>query len=179
MTEVYLGLGSNLGNRRENLRRGLRLLAEDSTIVAVSSLYETPPLVAPGIDAQPSFYNAVVKLETRIDPRALLRCAKEVEQSMGRRSGIRWGPRPIDVDLLVHGRARMASELLTVPHAGMAERAFVLVPLAEIDAALVPPGWERSVAEAAAQSDQVGMQCLEGPEWAGVGLPGQIGQSQA
>ena len=166
MTEVYLGLGSNLGNRRENLRRSLRLLAEESALVAVSSLYETPPLVVPGIDEQPPFYNAVVKLETRLDPRALLRGAKAIEQSLGRRSGIRWGPRPIDIDLLVHGAARMASELLTVPHAGMAERAFVLVPLAEIDGDLVPPGWQQSVAQAAALTDQVGMQCLAGSEWA-------------
>lgn len=166
MNEVYLGLGSNLGNRHENLRSSLRLLAQESTIVAVSSLYETPPLVAPGIDEQPSFYNAVVKLETQLDPRALLRRAKAIEQSLGRRSGIRWGPRPIDIDLLVHGAARMTSELLTVPHAAMAERAFVLVPLAEIDGDLVPPGWKQSVAQAAALTDQVGVQCLEGAGWA-------------
>ena len=166
MTEVYLGLGSNLGNRHENLRSSLRQLAQESTIVAVSSLYETPPLVAPGVDDQPSFYNAVAKLETRLDPRALLRRVKAIEQSLGRRSSIRWGPRPIDIDLLVHGVSRMASELLTVPHAAMAERAFVLVPLAEIDGDLVPPGWQQSVARAAAVTDQVGLQCLEGAGWA-------------
>ncbi len=165
MTEVYLGLGSNLGNRRENMRTSLRLLARDSTIVSVSSLFESLPLVAPGMEEQPSFYNAVVKLETGLDPRALLWRAKVIEQSLGRRSGIRWGPRPIDVDLLVHGRARIASDLLTVPHAGMMGRAFVLVPLAEIDADLVPPGWEHSVAAMAAHVGQAGMQRLDGLEW--------------
>jgi 2-amino-4-hydroxy-6-hydroxymethyldihydropteridine diphosphokinase len=140
----YLGLGSNVGDARGHLQAavdGLRARGVD--VLASSSVYETDP-VGEVLD-QPPFLNACLRVETALDPEAVLDACKAVERDRGRTPAgeagyVRHGPRPLDVDVLVLGGAAHASERLTVPHAELANRRFVLVPLAELDASLVVPG---------------------------------------
>jgi 2-amino-4-hydroxy-6-hydroxymethyldihydropteridine diphosphokinase len=129
---AYLGLGSNHGDRLLNLQRALELLETTPgvRVVAWSSVYETEPVGE--ITEQPDFYNAVVEVETDLDPHSLLKACKEVERRLGRRRGVRHGPRPIDVDLLLVEDLVVADEGLTVPHPELPQRRFVLVPLAEV-----------------------------------------------
>lgn len=162
LPEVYLGLGSNLGNREANLRLALRWLEPLVRIEAVSSLYETAPVGAGG----PPFYNAVVRAVTGLTPRALLRHAKNVEWDIGRRPAQRWAPRPIDIDLLVFGDETVNEPDLVVPHPRLAERAFVLAPLADLAPRLTPPGAGAPTAELLARADASGVTRLRGPEWA-------------
>jgi 2-amino-4-hydroxy-6-hydroxymethyldihydropteridine diphosphokinase len=140
---AFVALGSNIDDPRAQLARAFEALAalRGSRLVLRSSLYLSPPL---GPVAQPDFVNAVAGLLTTIPPRDLLAELKLVEDRLGRaRPAERWGPRRIDLDLLVHGRTRMDEPGLTVPHPGIAERAFVLAPLAEIAPDLDVPGLGR------------------------------------
>jgi 2-amino-4-hydroxy-6-hydroxymethyldihydropteridine diphosphokinase len=134
MAVVYIGLGANLGNREETIRRALELLAADGDIevVAVSSLRETDPV---GYEDQPRFLNGAAALRTELPPRLLLERLLEVERRLGRdrNSGPRFGPRTIDLDLLLYGSAEIDEPGLSVPHPRLAERRFVLEPLAELD----------------------------------------------
>lgn len=128
LTTVVLALGSNLGDRMENLRLAVLALNEHGVRVErVSDVWETPPIPAD----QPWFLNAVVVGATSLEPEALLTLAKEIEYELGRRPGRRWGPRPIDIDILFYGEERVATETLEIPHPRIGERAFVLAPLAE------------------------------------------------
>jgi 2-amino-4-hydroxy-6-hydroxymethyldihydropteridine diphosphokinase len=126
----YIGLGSNVGDRLEHLRHAVTLLdATDGIDVVVgSSVYETEPVGPP----QPDFLNAVVEIRTSLGAPDLLRRLKEIEAEIGREPTGRWGPREIDLDLLTYGDESIDGDDLRVPHPRMAERAFVLVPLAEI-----------------------------------------------
>ncbi len=136
MARAHLGLGSNLGDREAALRSALELLGED--VVAVSSFRETDPV---GYLDQPRFLNAAAALETELEPRALLERLLEVERELGRtRDGPRFGPRTIDLDLLLYGDRVIDEPGLVVPHPRLAERRFVLEPLAELDPDLVVPG---------------------------------------
>jgi 2-amino-4-hydroxy-6-hydroxymethyldihydropteridine diphosphokinase len=140
MPRAYVGLGANLGDREATIRRAVELLdAEEGVgVVAVSTLRETAPV---GIVDQPAFLNGVAVVETQLDPHALLERLLAVERRLGRtREGPRFGPRPIDLDLLVHGELRVESPGLTVPHPRLHERRFVLEPLAEVEPGLVVPG---------------------------------------
>ena len=140
MTRVYVGLGANLGDREATIRSALELLdaAPDVDVVTVSTLRETEPV---GYTDQPRFLNGVAALETRLGPRAMLDRLLEVERALGRsRDGPRWGPRTIDLDLLVHGDEIVDEPGLRVPHPRLAERRFALEPLAELDPGLVVPG---------------------------------------
>ncbi|HZR93511.1 MAG TPA: 2-amino-4-hydroxy-6-hydroxymethyldihydropteridine diphosphokinase [Gaiellaceae bacterium] len=140
MTRAYVGLGSNLGDRERLLRRAVELLdaADGVEVVAVSSLRETDPV---GFAEQPRFLNAAAALETTLAPRALLDLLLAVERELGRtRAGPRFGPRTIDLDLLLHGSAVVCEPGLTVPHPRLHERRFALEPLAELDPRLVVPG---------------------------------------
>ncbi|MFN8506256.1 MAG: dihydropteroate synthase [Dehalococcoidia bacterium] len=126
---VVLALGSNLGDRAANLRAAVAMLqARGVTVTRRSAVWETPPVPAD----QPPFLNAAIAGETALSPRELLVVAKAIEAALGRRPGPRWGPRPIDIDILFHGPGRTAEPDLVVPHERIAERAFVLVPLAEV-----------------------------------------------
>lgn len=167
MAEVYLGLGSNVGNRVGNLRAALRRLAPAVEVVAVSGLYGSAALPAPGVGFQPDFRNAVARGRTQLDPLALLRVLKQVEYALGRRAGPRWGPRPIDVDLLLYDDRRLHTRELSVPHPSMRERSFVLRPLADLAPDLTPPGWEASVATVCARLGTADSERVAGPEWAG------------
>jgi 2-amino-4-hydroxy-6-hydroxymethyldihydropteridine diphosphokinase len=162
LPEVYLGLGSNLGNREANLRLALRWLEPLVRIDAVSSLYETTPVGTGG----PPFYNAVVRVVTGLTPQALLRHAKNVEWDIGRRPAARWAPRPIDIDVLLYGDETVNEPDLVIPHPLLAERAFVLAPLAELAPDLEPPGASGTVAGLLARADASGIARLKGPEWA-------------
>lgn len=134
--EIGLGLGGNLGDPPTAIRAALDALAAGGQVRvgAVSSLYRTKPW---GPVPQPDFANACALAETDLAPRALLTEVKRVEAMVGRVAGERWGPRAIDVDILAYDGVRRSDEKLTIPHARLNERAFVLVPLAEIDSAFV------------------------------------------
>ena len=138
MAVVYVGLGSNLGDRREHIRQAIDLLGKEKGIrvVMLSSMYETEPV---GFEDQQWFANAVVRLETQLSPVALLRVLKTIEKTIGRMPTFRWGPREIDLDLLLYDQICMKSPELTIPHPRMHERAFVLIPLAEIAGDLFHP----------------------------------------
>jgi 2-amino-4-hydroxy-6-hydroxymethyldihydropteridine diphosphokinase len=137
---AFLGLGSNLGDRLANLRRAVALLDRDGIgVLRTSRVYETAPVGPP----QPDYLNAVVEVATDLDPHDLLRSCLEVEERMGRVRAERWGPRVIDIDVLTYGSEIIDDADLVVPHPRMHERAFVLVPLLELDAAPPLPGGRR------------------------------------
>jgi len=139
----YLGLGSNVGDRRGYLEAAVeRLRHHEVQVVASSSVYETEP-VGEVLD-QPDFLNACLRVETELDPEELLDACKAVERELGRRPAtIRHGPRPVDVDVLLLGDLEHASERLRLPHPEVAARRFVLVPLLELDPDLATPAGER------------------------------------
>ena len=132
MTTVYLGLGSNLGDRRRNLEAALEALRAHPriTVSAVSSFLETDPVGGP--PGQGKFLNAAAKIETDLSPDSLLEELKRVERALGRKPGPRWGPREIDLDILLYGDTILETGTLVIPHPRMRERRFVLEPLAEI-----------------------------------------------
>ena len=134
MTLAYVGLGANLGDREATIRAAV---AELPGVVAVSTLRETDPV---GITEQPRFLNGVVALETDLTPRELLDVLLAVERRLGRERRERWGPRTIDLDLLLYGDQTLDEPGLAVPHPRLHERRFALEPLAELDAGLSVPG---------------------------------------
>jgi len=136
---AYLGLGSNLGDRAAHLRRAVDALGSTPGIdmLAVSPVYETTPVGGP---PQPDYLNAVVAIDTSLSPRQLLEVAQRLEAGADRVRSVRWGPRTLDVDVLLVGDAVVDEADLVVPHPRMTERAFVLVPLADLD-----PRWRAHV----------------------------------
>jgi 2-amino-4-hydroxy-6-hydroxymethyldihydropteridine diphosphokinase len=160
---AYIGLGGNVGDPEATLADGIRALAAlpGVRLRAVSPLYATAPW---GVTDQPEFRNAVVAVDTRREPLDLLAALKDLERAAGRTGGGRWGPRRLDLDLLVYGRRRLALErpasgrsleadrdpgraarLLEVPHRDAPRRLFVLAPLADLAPGLRPPGWGETV----------------------------------
>jgi 2-amino-4-hydroxy-6-hydroxymethyldihydropteridine diphosphokinase len=138
---IYLGLGSNVGDRLANLTRAVEELGERGARVRRSSrVYETDPVGGP---EQPDFLNAVVEVATDLQPHELLEVCLAVETDLGRVRGEKWGPRTIDIDLLAYGDRSVGEPDLEVPHPRMHERAFVLVPLLELDADPPLPGGRR------------------------------------
>lgn len=165
MTTVFLGLGANIGNREENLRVALRWLSRGCRVVAASSLYRSEALVAEGAEPGPDYLNAACEIETELTADELLRFVKEVEYEMGRRPGERWAARVIDIDVLLYGDTVVTSVELTVPHAMLAERNFVLIPLAELAPGAMHPLAKRTIGELAEDVDRAGLQHVRGPEW--------------
>lgn len=138
---VYLALGANLGDRRANLIAALGRLPPLVRVEAVSALYESPPQPpAP----PPAYLNAAARVETELEPEALLAYLKQIEHDLGRRAGERWAPRPIDLDIALYDDRVVDSETLQIPHPRLPDRAFVLRPLLDIEPDLVHPvGGER------------------------------------
>ncbi|HEY0833056.1 MAG TPA: 2-amino-4-hydroxy-6-hydroxymethyldihydropteridine diphosphokinase [Azospirillum sp.] len=145
MTTVYLALGSNLGDRLANLREAVAWLAPDVRVTALSRVYETAPMY---VTDQPAFLNMALRADTGLAPLDLLAHAKRIEAELGRRTGgVRFGPREVDVDILLYGDTVLAIPALEIPHPRMAERAFVLAPLADVAADLRHPVLARTIAE--------------------------------
>ena len=144
MSRAWVGLGSNEGDRLGYIKKALGMLGRisETELVAISPLYDT---ASTGREGQPRFLNLAVELETGLAPEALLGELQAIEDRCGRIRRERWGPRTLDLDLLIHGEHEIATERLTVPHPRLAERAFVLVPLAELAADLTVPGTGKTV----------------------------------
>ncbi len=147
-TTAYLGLGTNLGDRRANLREALRLLASEPglRLLRCSQVYETEPW---GVTDQPHFLNCVAEVAATLEPEALLTRCQAVEQEVGRVPGPRWGPRLIDVDILLYGEQTVDLPHLEIPHPRLHLRAFALVPLAELVPEAVHPALSRRIGELA------------------------------
>jgi len=152
--KAYLGLGSNLGDRWAYLRQAVEGLREVDASLSVSPVYETAPVGGP---EQGAYLNCVVRVDTELDPFALLALARRLEAAAGRIRTVKDGPRTLDVDLLLIEGIQLTGPELTVPHPRMAERAFVLAPLEDLDPTLVSEGWRSRVPEA---STAVGLRRL-------------------
>lgn len=132
MAIVYLGLGSNLGNRKENIDSAIKLLKKNKiSVLQCSRIIETAPVNCP--PNQRNFLNGVLKIETDLLPHDLLRLLKTIEHQIGKKITIRNGPRPIDLDILLYNQCKIQTPNLTIPHPRMFERNFVMNPLREID----------------------------------------------
>jgi 2-amino-4-hydroxy-6-hydroxymethyldihydropteridine diphosphokinase len=136
LVQIYLALGSNMGDRRYNLESALDALVREIKVNAVSSIYDTKPV---GNTRQPRFLNLVCEAPTSMTPPDLLNFIKQIEKNMGRQPGPVNSPRPIDIDILFYGNQVISAPALTIPHPRLAERAFVLVPFAEINPGFVHP----------------------------------------
>ena len=155
---MILALGSNLGDRFENLQQALKEISERVSIIKTSSVYETPPW---GYSDQPEFYNQVLSGITSLNPVELLTFVKNIENNMGRVNNFQNGPRLIDIDILLFGEQIIDSEKLVIPHPRMLERGFVLLPLAEIEPDLIIPGTNKKVLELLQNVDKTGIRKLE------------------
>ncbi len=149
---AYIGLGANLGDPRRQVEEALARLAAapEVEVLRVSSLYLNPPLGPP---EQPWYVNAVAQVRTRLTPEELLRVLHRIEEELGRVRGERWGPRLLDLDLLLYDGLILSGPDLQIPHPEMHRRAFVLVPLAEIAPQAWHPGLEKTAAELLAELD--------------------------
>jgi 2-amino-4-hydroxy-6-hydroxymethyldihydropteridine diphosphokinase len=162
---AYIGMGSNLGDRRENLRRAVSLL-QDSPLMEVkrlAPLYRSAPL---GDTGQPEFLNTVAQVAATLAPRELLNCLLEVEKKLGRVRKERWGPRVIDLDLLLYDDMTVQEPDLVVPHPRLTERAFVVVPLAAIAPDITLPGGFTPAVLAAELRKTQFIERVAGVEWA-------------
>lgn len=162
---AYIGLGSNRGDREQNLRQAVRMLREAPgvTVRRVAPLYRTAPV---GVTDQPEFLNTVVEVTTILSPRELLACLLTIEKLLGRTRGRRWGPRVIDLDLLLYGTESINAPDLVVPHPRLAERAFVAVPLADLAPGLALPGGISAAALAAELRKKQFVERVKGSDWA-------------
>ena len=144
MAEAYIALGSNVGNREENISKAFEILKEKVTFLKASSTYETKPMY---VENQGLFLNCTIKVETALKPKELLNFLKIAEKRLGRKNAPRNGPRIIDLDILFYGNQIINDDKIVVPHPKMQERAFVLVPLVEVDPNLIHPIYQKTVSE--------------------------------
>jgi 2-amino-4-hydroxy-6-hydroxymethyldihydropteridine diphosphokinase len=158
MPIIYLALGANLGDRFANLQAAIAALPPAVHVHAQSPVYETPPW---GITDQPAFLNMALMGETHLGPLALLAHLKHLETQLGRTPSIRYGPRLIDMDVLFYDELTLATPELTIPHPHLHERAFVLVPLADLAPELIHPVFGKPVRELLAAVDTTGVKRYE------------------
>ena len=156
---VYIALGSNLGNRLANLKAAIDNFSPQMKVVNKSNVYETPPW---GFTDQPAFLNQAVKAETYMNPEPLLHHLKRLEVALGRVPGFQNGPRSIDLDILFYDDVVLDSPALKLPHPRVHERAFVLVPLADLEPGLVHPVLNKSVRDLLRKTDQKGIKKYDG-----------------
>lgn len=152
---VFLALGTNLGDRLANLSAVLEVMPPSIKVLARSPIYETPPW---GVLDQPAFLNQVIEVETDLSPNELMKTIKQLERELGRTPGIRYGPRLIDLDILFYDHLVMESDSLVIPHPRLAERAFVLVPLADLAPGFVHPVLGQMVEELLGNVDRSGIE---------------------
>jgi len=158
--KIFLGLGSNLGDRMANLSYAVKRLTGKVAVKEISSIYETEPL---GYKDQPLFLNVVLSGETELGPFGLLGFVKQIEADLGRKPGFRNAPRPVDIDILLYGDMIVQTSKLVIPHPGIAGRAFVLVPLNEIASGIVHPVNGKKIRELLAQVNGLeGVRTVEG-----------------
>ena len=164
MNTAYIGLGSNLGNRKRMLEEALRLLdgLPDISVTDVSPIYETDPI---GILDQPRFLNAAARLSTPFSPQDLLDSLLGIELQMGRKRERKWGPRTIDLDLLLYESAIIHHKDLIVPHPFLAERLFVLAPLCDLDDKIVHPILMRTLRELLGDLTRQPLMPVDGLSW--------------
>ena len=143
-TIAYIGIGSNVGDRKANCLQAFELLAEAGRVISVSSLYYTEPV---GYKEQEDFINAVAALETDLPPADLLALCHSIEDRLGRTRTVRWGPRTVDLDILLYGDVVMNQADLVIPHPLMATRKFVLAPLVELAPEALHPVLRKTVAQ--------------------------------
>ncbi|MCE1255701.1 MAG: 2-amino-4-hydroxy-6-hydroxymethyldihydropteridine diphosphokinase [Anaerolineae bacterium] len=155
---IYLGLGSNLGNRLQNLKDAQNGLAAVCQVKRASAVYETAPW---GFNDQPAFLNQVLEISSQLPPQDLLKVIKGLEANLGRTPTFRYGPRLIDIDILIYADLVLHAENLTIPHAMINQRAFVLVPLAELAGDMTLPGTTKTIAELMAAVDCSGVTRFE------------------
>jgi 2-amino-4-hydroxy-6-hydroxymethyldihydropteridine diphosphokinase len=151
---VYIALGSNLGDRAANLAKAREMLTDDIQVLKRSSIYQTAPW---GYSEQDDFYNQVLECETSLRPLILLNRLKKIEKKMGRKETFRNGPRVIDLDILFYDDLILKTRRLVIPHPGLHERTFVLVPMAEINPGFVHPELGKTIVELLAKVDQAGV----------------------
>lgn len=154
MVKAFLGLGSNIGEREAQLDEAIKILNnfEGIKVTQVSDIYETEPV---GYTEQPNFLNLCVEIETTLAPRELLSCCLETEQQLHRVRVVRWGPRTLDVDILLYGNQIIEEENLTVPHPRMNERSFVLIPLNDIASNEIEPRSNQTIGNLVTADDTV------------------------
>lgn len=158
MHKVYLSLGSNLGRKIEHLRQAVEAIKDIGEVINSSSIYETDPW---GYIDQPAFYNQVILIETRLEPAALLTAIKGFERKIGRAPTFRYGPRVIDIDILLYDELQLITPELTIPHPEMKNRVFVLLPLMELDSKIMIPGEEASIKELLGKLENKGIRKIE------------------
>ncbi|MDS3947915.1 2-amino-4-hydroxy-6-hydroxymethyldihydropteridine diphosphokinase [Staphylococcus epidermidis] len=146
MVKAYLGLGSNIGNRELQLNETIKILHayQGIQVTQVSHIYETEPV---GYTNQPKFLNLCIEIETELNPQSLLKCCLATEQQLHRKREIRWGPRTLDVDILLFGDQIIEQDNLSVPHPRMKERSFVLIPLNDIATNQIEPISNKSIGQ--------------------------------
>ena len=146
MVKAYLGLGSNIGNRELQLNEAIKILHayQGIQVTQVSHIYETEPV---GYTNQPKFLNLCIEIETELNPQSLLKCCLATEQQLHRKREIRWGPRTLDVDILLFGDQIIEQDKLSVPHPRMKERSFVLIPLNDIATNQIEPISNKSIGQ--------------------------------
>lgn len=176
MSLMYLGLGSNLNDRYANLQQAIAQLQEHFTITAISPVYATEPW---GDTDQPPFLNVCVAAVATTSPHDALRIVKAIETEMGRQPERHWGPRLIDIDILFYDKLILADAELTIPHPCIAERAFVLAPLADIIPTFHHPQTGETVEEMLERVDAAGVERLFEMHFPSKARDGALGQSQA
>lgn len=164
---VYLSLGSNIGDRAQYLSDAVEVLNNDVNvaITKISSIYETEPV---GYEQQDQFLNMAVEIRTNYKPLKLLETTQQIEQNLGRKRDLRWGPRTIDLDILTYNKENIEMEQLTIPHPRISERAFVVVPLMELNSSIYLPNVNKTIGEIYNQlQGKEGVRVWRKQSWAG------------